>query len=242
MPPLGSDTDDLRNTLLRVAGLSAADDEASDLERAEAEALRPVLWTVLSRFGQQIQRQNQRMRVSQFDLLGAPPHRVVFLGSSITEGGRWDEWFPELPTRNRGVGGDTVDDVAARLDSALNQPLKINLLIGANDLRDLVEPTGVDDIAARMERLVARIRTTVPQAPLYLNSVMPRAQVYATNVRALNRHYARIADRAGATYVDLWSALAGPDGALRPEFTLDELHLTGAGYRAWVEVLRPHLG
>ena len=32
---------------------------------------------------------------------------------------------------------------------------------------------------------------------------------------------------------------SGVSTALRPEFTEDKLHLNGAGYRAWVDVLRP---
>jgi lysophospholipase L1-like esterase len=41
-------------------------------------------------------------------------------------------------------------------------------------------------------------------------------------------------------YVDLWAALA-KDQALHKEFTRDNLHLTAEGYRAWSDVLRPHL-
>jgi len=45
---------------------------------------------------------------------------VLFLGDSITEQGMWHEWLPEVPTLNRGIGGDTVHEVQARLDSAVN--------------------------------------------------------------------------------------------------------------------------
>ncbi|MGA6222070.1 GDSL-type esterase/lipase family protein [Streptomyces umbrinus] len=242
MPPLEIDTAvELRQTLLRLFGPTSDGTELTEREREEAESLRPVLRSVMRTAGQEIVLRNQRMRVSQFETLGAPSRKVVFLGSSIVEGGQWEEWFPELETLNRGVGGNTVDDLAARLDSALNDPQKIVLLIGTNDLRDLVEPSAADEIAVRMERLVARIRAAAPAAPLYINSVLPRARIYADSICALNKHYARIADETGAAYLDLWPALAGPDGAIRPEFSLDELHLTGAGYRAWTEVLRPHL-
>jgi lysophospholipase L1-like esterase len=43
------------------------------------------------------------------------------------------------------------------------------------------------------------------------------------------------------TYLDLWPALATPKGTLRPDYTIDGLHLTGPGYAAWVECLRPLL-
>ncbi|MFE3054183.1 hypothetical protein [Nocardia sp. NPDC059239] len=49
------------------------------------------------------------------------------------------------------------------------------------------------------------------------------------------------AAQADAVYIDLWPALADANGALRQEFTRDGLHLSGAGYAAWIEVLRPHI-
>jgi integrase len=48
-------------------------------------------------------------------------------------------------------------------------------------------------------------------------------------------------DAAGATYIDLWPALAGWNRATRKEFRRDDLHLNGPGYAAWVKELRPHL-
>ena len=63
----------------------------------------------------------------------------------------------------------------------------------------------------------------------------------ADRVGTLNREYEAIARDSGATYVDLWPALASPDGALRTELSRDSLHLNGPGYDAWVAVLRPHL-
>lgn len=57
----------------------------------------------------------------------------------------------------------------------------------------------------------------------------------------MNRSYARIAAESGAIYVDLWPALAQADGSIRPEMTRDGLHLSLAGYAAWVAVLRPLL-
>jgi hypothetical protein len=55
-----------------------------------------------------IMRRGIAMRASQFEALPRVAGRVVFLGDSITEGGCWEEWFPELPACNRGIGGDSV--------------------------------------------------------------------------------------------------------------------------------------
>ncbi|MFE3077040.1 GDSL-type esterase/lipase family protein [Nocardia tengchongensis] len=178
------------------------------------------------------------MRASQFEQLPAPTGRVVFLGDSITEGGLWDEWFPQVRPVNRGIGGNTVDDLRARLDTAIDAPAAIFLLIGTNDL-GLGETPG--RVAEKLRRLVEEIRERAPHAPLHLQSVMPRKAKFAERIRELNAAAWQIAAEADAAYIDLWPALADSNGALRPEFTRDGLHLSGEGYAAWIDVLRPHV-
>jgi lysophospholipase L1-like esterase len=186
-------------------------------------------------------RRSIRRKSILFDQRPPLPDRVVFLGDSITEGGDWNEFFPELPTLNRGIGGDSVGGVRCRLASALHQPLAVSLLVGTNDLHGLGKTRDIDGIAEQFRDLVTNIKVSVPNIPLYVNSVTPRTKSWVTKLEALNRHYASIAADAGATYIDLWPALADGEGALRKEFTRDHLHLTELGYQAWVEVLRPHL-
>ena len=48
-------------------------------------------------------------RISMFDSYPIRQGDVVFLGDSITEGGEWNEMFPERRVRNRGIGGDRTD-------------------------------------------------------------------------------------------------------------------------------------
>ncbi|HSA52508.1 MAG TPA: GDSL-type esterase/lipase family protein [Yinghuangia sp.] len=189
-------------------------------------------------------------RATQFAQLVPAPGRVVFLGDSITEGGLWHEWFPDLPLINRGIGGNTIDDVLARLDTAIVAPAAVFLLIGTNDI-----DTGIAELEAfargprrsagqtaeRMRHLVTAIRERAPHTALFIQSVMPRQAVLADVLRTLNADYRLIASEAEATYVDLWPALADDAGGLRSEFTLDSLHLNGAGYAAWVQVLRPYV-
>jgi hypothetical protein len=64
-----------------------------------------------------------------FDTVSVPPKRVLFLGDSITEGGLWSDLFPDLPTSNRGIGGEASYDLLERLDSAVNDPIAVSLMI-----------------------------------------------------------------------------------------------------------------
>ena len=60
---------------------------------------------------------------------------VVFLGDSLTNGGRWSEAFIEKRVANRGIGGDTSQGILNRVDKviALN-PKTVYLMLGINDI------------------------------------------------------------------------------------------------------------
>ena len=194
-----------------------------------APALRQIMWRV------------KEDRRATFEALPPAAGRVVFLGDSITEGGMWEEWFPELRTANRGVGGDAVRDVLGRLHSAIHEPAAVSLMVGTNDLHGLGRSSNVAGVATQTRELVGLIRQKAPSAPLLINSVLPRSPHFAERIRALNDRYRSVADQAHATYVDLWPTMAESDGSLRRAFTRDGIHLTAAGYQAWVDVLRPAL-
>lgn len=161
---------------------------------------------------------------------------VVFLGDSLTQHGKWQDWFPDQRVRNRGVSGDTTLDVLERLQKSLGRaPRAVFLLVGTNDLGF---GRAVPEVAANVTRIVSGIRNRAPAAATFVQSVMPRGVDFADRIRALNGEYQRIAVEHDATYLDLWPAL-GADDRLRAAFTTDGLHLTDAGYAAWVDVLRP---
>lgn len=176
-----------------------------------------------------------------FDTVPVPPGRVLFIGDSLTEGGLWADFFPELATSNRSIGGEATYDLIERLDSAVNDPVAVSLMIGTNDLHGPRPLRPVEQVAERVEEIVRRIRELAPGAHLFLNSVLPRTELFSSRIRALNERYREIAARHGAEYVDLWPTFADASGAIRKEYTKEGLHLTPAGYVAWAEVLRPHL-
>lgn len=180
-------------------------------------------------------------RRHHFATVPVPPRRVLFLGDSITEAGLWPDLFPELPTSNRGIGGEGTYDLLERLDQAVNDPIAINLLIGTNDLHGPRELRDLRGIAARTDEIVARLRELAPDATLLVNGLLPRTRLLRSQLLTLNEWYTASAERHGATYVDLWPAFADENGEVRPELSRDGLHLTPAGYLAWAEVLRPHL-
>lgn len=179
------------------------------------------------------------MRASQFAELTPEPGGVAFLGDSITAGGLWHEWFPLQKVVNRGIDGDTTTGLLARLDSAVTgPPARVFLLIGTNDLTWGESP---EDIASRTAEILDRIRAKTPTATLYVQSVMPRTPKLKARIERLNDRYEQLARERDLVYIDLWPVSADAEGGLRAAYTLDRLHLTGAGYRAWADALHGYL-
>ena len=207
---------------------------------AARDRARRAVRAATARLVSRLQAAQQEHRRLQFEATGTPDGRVVFLGDSISEGGLWDEWFPDQPVLNRGIGGETSAQVLARLDSAIAGPRAVFLLVGTNDLTTAVPE---DDIVDNVEGILDEIERRAPWTPVHVQSVMPRTARFRDSVRSLNQRLERlVAGRPDHVhFLDLWPALADADGDLRREYSIDRLHLNGEGYRAWTEVLRPVL-
>jgi lysophospholipase L1-like esterase len=177
---------------------------------------------------------HQARLISAFEAFPLVPDDVVFLGDSITEGGPWEELFPDLRVRNRGIGGDTSEGVLRRLDQVTRaQPAKVFLMIGTNDL---FRGDSEDAIVANITEILATLKQETPDTEVYLQSVLPRAPSYRAEIEALNARLAELALERGAAWIDLYPAFLEPEtGGIRPELSNDELHLLGPGYALWRE-------
>ena len=164
---------------------------------------------------------------------------VVFLGDSLTEAGRWDQYFPDLEVVNAGRAGDTTADVQDRLDAVIEQrPSVVVLMVGTNDfgLRATVE-----QVVRGTENILWTLHHELPDTRVVVVSVLPRERERAEWIRQVNIHVRQFAPSVKAEFVDLWPVFAEEDGELSPRFTSDRLHVNEDGYSAWAEALRPHL-
>ena len=66
----------------------------------------------------------------------ADPKRVVFMGDSITDGWRLEEYFPEKPYVNRGISGQVTSQMLVRMypDVIDLKPAAMVVLAGTNDI------------------------------------------------------------------------------------------------------------
>lgn len=182
--------------------------------------------------------------ISQFEVLPITSKDIVFLGNSITERGLWSEIFNDVHCKNRGIGGQQTQDILERLHQVTDgKPKKIFLLIGINDLNG--DPARTAKAVANIRTIIERIQTESPKTKLYVQSILPvgkSREEKNREVKKANPEIKKICDEKGVTYIDIHSAFADEEGYLKQEYTInDGLHLNGAGYMAWAEILRPYV-
>ncbi|WP_348787179.1 SGNH/GDSL hydrolase family protein [Leifsonia sp. NPDC080035] len=162
---------------------------------------------------------------------------LALVGDSLTQGGDWATLLPGEDIRNFGVAGDTTDDVIARLWEVIEaRPATVALLVGTNDL---AWRRSVEHVVRNVETMLVTLRKELPEGRILAQSVLPRGHEFADQIRDINRHLWQFAPTVHAGWLDLWPAMALPDGELNPAFTEDRLHLNEAGYRAWAAELAP---
>ena len=166
---------------------------------------------------------------------------IVFLGDSLTDGSRWDELFPGLPVKNRGINADTTTGVLQRMDCVLaGKPAAIFILIGTNDLPWYMHRHD-ELILGTYHEILQRIKQESPETKVFVQSILPRARGYSKRIRQFNPRLRTLTESMGFTFIDLFPHFADPKGQLRADFNNDHLHLLAAGYACWVEVLTPYI-
>lgn len=185
-------------------------------------------------------------RASLFRVLPQTKDDIIFLGNSITDGGEWSELFADPRIKNRGISGDNTFGVLNRLDEVYNRkPAMVFLLIGTNDL---ARNTPADTVVKNICRIAALIKQFSPQTTLFVQSIFPVNERFGKfsghmskkkEISEVNRQLRFYAPEYKYTYTDVFAALADSSGRLHTAYTNDGLHLTGAGYLRWKEVITP---
>jgi lysophospholipase L1-like esterase len=179
------------------------------------------------------------------------PHRhrpvVLFLGDSLTNRWNWHEFLADLTPAlvlNRGLSGDTVAQLLARMDDTVPPQAHIQrafVMIGINDLlrRHYHLPTFI----AHYDALVERLRATVAPDNICLLSLLPTRWQAVSNevVHTTNTQLGRLAQAKGLCYIDLYPDFVDATGQLAAPLTDDGLHLSVEGYQRWIAAITPYL-
>jgi lysophospholipase L1-like esterase len=166
---------------------------------------------------------------------------VLFLGDSITERFPAEQAFQGENVINRGIGGDSIPGVTDRLDTSVADlaPAKIYLTIGVNDL--MWSSKSIEEHTRNYENLLIRLREVAPEAEVTIFSVLPitgKWSEHTSKLLQMNQNIEVLAAKYGHQFVDMWPRMAA-DNRLRDEYSLDGVHLTLAGYMAWLEEIVP---
>jgi len=171
--------------------------------------------------------------------------RIIFLGNSITEMGRWAYLLGDSTVVNRGIGGDVTFGVLKRInDIIVRQPSKLFLLIGINDIsKDVPDVVIADNI----RKIIEQVQHQSASTKIYLESILPVnpdiphfPQHYDKNphVISTNKLLQQVAANAGVVFVDTYSLFNDGTGKLKKEFTWEGLHVNPAGFEYWIKYLK----
>lgn len=184
-------------------------------------------------------------RLDFFKKMPDQKNEIVFLGNSITEGGKWQELVPGKNVINRGISGDVTYGVIARMDEILSaKPASIFILIGINDMK---RGTPREVILNNYMKIIRMVKEQSPATKLFVQSILPinKAMLPASynklsnsDILQMNVQLKAICKTEQLNYINLHEVFAGADGELKKELSIDGLHLKSAAYILWAGYLR----
>jgi predicted alpha-1,2-mannosidase len=229
---------------------------------AGAEASPPSLSTILTdaekveiksynKFQEEMDEWNRAMKAyyfhkkEHFETLPDTENEIVFLGNSITDGAEWFELFDGNPNiKNRGIGGDDTDGVLSRLDEVTSSnPKQIFIMIGTNDL---AYGKTVEYVIGNYRKIIDRIQAASPETEIIMQAILPvEDAIHYTrpneSIRAINTQLKEISQNENIQYIDIHTTFSDENGKLDLKYSIDGLHLNGAGYLLWKDILMNYI-
>ncbi|MBL7978935.1 MAG: hypothetical protein JNN12_11400 [Bacteroidetes Order II. Incertae sedis bacterium] len=186
-------------------------------------------------------------RVTFFNLQ-TKPCRVALLGDSLIDIGDWAELGQDFGVVNRGISGDTIIGLTARLRESLAcNPQKVVVLIGINDLIAGASPETIENglknllLVLKKEQKALIWHSLLPiNGAKFLHS-LHHGEMFNRKIQQINHNLRAFCSIHHIETVDVFMKLVDTTGQLRPEWTHDGLHLNGLGYLAWYKQLQPFL-
>lgn len=168
--------------------------------------------------------------------------RVVFVGDSITDGWRLNEYFPGKDYVNRGISGQVTSEMLARMKADVLdlKPQAMLILAGTNDIARGTPLTAIQNNLTMICDLASAQKVKVILASVlpihdYNASVNPSfrrtGQRPMESIRSLNAWIQSFAANRGYLYLNYFDSLKDSAGFLQKDLAEDGLHPNAAGYR-----------
>jgi lysophospholipase L1-like esterase len=154
---------------------------------------------------------------------------VVFVGDSHVQFNEWSEMLDYPNILNRGIGGESTEQLKQRIASiALQHPEKMFIIAGTNDI--------LGGVKARItlrnyDDMLSIIQKTSPETAVYVCAIFPTIWEPAAEVSELNDAIRRLARKYRYTFLDTFTPLL-LNNTINPTFTRDGIHLNSKGYQA----------
>jgi lysophospholipase L1-like esterase len=168
--------------------------------------------------------------------------RVVFLGDSITDSWRLNEYFPERDFVNRGISGQITGQMLGRMKADVIdlKPSAILVLGGTNDIARGVPVSTIQENLT----MIGDLADAHNIKPLFA-SLLPVSDYHKDSnpsyertklrppatISALNEWLRSFCRQRKYTYIDYYSQLVDTNGFLKGDLSDDGLHPNSAGYR-----------
>ena len=184
----------------------------------------------------------------------APPakdeNRVVFMGDSITDGWKLDQYFPGQTYVNRGISGQTTPQMLLRFrpDVIDLKPKVVVILAGINDISGNTGPTTLTTIEENLASMVdlahanginVVLATVMPISDYNKdrsgNPVIRSVRLPPAQILALNAWIKNLCAERDLIYLDYFTAMADDKGFLKADLANDGLHPNAKGY----ELIKP---
>jgi lysophospholipase L1-like esterase len=218
-----------------VGTLSSKAQEPNDLYPLEAKIKYHSDWT----------KNHYIVRLNEFISNPAKDGDIIFIGDSITEGGKaWSSKFNRNDIKNRGISGDVTDGVIARLGEIFYfKPKAVFIMIGVNDLFNLhyqKEIPSPEYVGNNVLSIIQLINKKSPKTKVYLQTLLPTHEDFMNkNILKVNTMLRQQKGEHNYILIDLSASFKNDNGFLNEELTYDGVHLNEKGYNHWVEILKP---
>lgn len=178
---------------------------------------------------------------------------IVFFGDSITYRYDIDKYFPNHHVVNKGINGNTTENLLERLDNDVIKynPSKVFLLIGVNDLNEYKTK---EEIIDNIKKIIKEINEKRKYTKIYIESILPinwdilNKNSYPLNevltndlIKETNELIKELCKDKDLTYIDVYDELIDDEGNLKEEYTVEGQHLTDEGYEKVTEVLKKYV-
>ena len=155
--------------------------------------------------------------------------------------------FAPLHCANFGIAGDRTQGVLWRMENGELEgysPKLMMLMIGTNNLSGRNSPpNSPEEIAMAIATIVAKFRTTFPEAKVLLLGVFPRGadpnNDYRARIRQINELIAHLDDGEHVHFMDIGDRFLERDGSISVDVMADGLHPTARGYQIWADAVMP---